>query len=225
MKKKSKTLLIYILTFVLFSNVSHGQDIYLLGGINFSKLGQQKDNTSSINREYRPGFHIGPAVAIKLNDHIDLSPALLFSLKREYDESTIYIPRFDNTNRSYRYDFKSSINDYYLDLPITLKFNFKLAEQKLYALAGPYVNLLLFDNSTTELFVDGEPMDLENQFEAKFSNRIDYGIQMGLGAQLKSYVIQATYDYGFYRTMKYEDLPIEDSSRNAVVRITLGYKF
>lgn len=225
MKKISKTLFIYILSFVLFSKIAHGQDIYLLGGINFSKLGQQKDNTSSINMEYRPGFHIGPAVAIKLNDHIDLSQTLLFSLKREYDESTIYIPRFDNTNTSNRYDFKSSINEYYLDLPITLKFNFKLGEQKLYALAGPYVNLLLFDNSTTELFVDGEAREMENQFEEKFSNRIDYGIQMGLGAQLKSYVIQATYDYGFYRTMKYDDIPVEVDNRNAVARFSLGYLF
>ena len=225
MKKISKTLLINLLSFVLFSNVSHGQDIYLLGGINFSKLGQQKDNTSSINREYRPGFHIGPAVAMKLNDHFDLAPALLFSLKREYSESTMYIPSFDNTNTSYRYDFKSSINAYYLDLPITLKFNFKLGEQKLYALAGPYVNLLLFDDTTTELFVDSEPTDMENQFEEKFSNRIDYGIQIGLGAQLETYIIQATYDYGFYRKIKYENIPVEASSRNAVARITLGYKF
>ncbi|WKV13225.1 porin family protein [Marivirga harenae] len=225
MSKISKTLLIYIVSFVLFSNVAHGQDIFLMGGVNFSKLGQQKDNTSSINREYRPGFHIGPAVAMKLNDHFDLIPSLLFSLKREYSESTIYIPRFDNTNASYRYDFKSSINEYYLDLPITLKFNFKLGEQKLYALAGPYVNLRLFDDSTTELFIDGEASEFENQFEAKFSNRIDYGIQVGLGAELKSYVIQATYDYGFYRTMKYEDIPFEESVRNAVARITFGYKF
>lgn len=225
MKKISKTLLIYILSSVLFSSIAYGQDIFLMGGVNFSKLGQQKDNASSINREYRPGFHIGPAVAVKLNDHFDLIPSLLFSLKREYSESTIYIPRFDNTNTSYRYDFKSSINAYYLDLPITLKFNFKLGEQKLYALAGPYVNLLLFDDTTTELFVDSEAREFENQFEAKFSNRIDYGIQVGLGAQLKSYLIQATYDYGFYRTMKYEDTQFKESVRNAVARITLGYKF
>jgi len=225
MSKINKTLLIYILSLVLFSNVSHGQDIFLLGGLNFSKLGQQKDNATSIYREYRPGFHIGPSVAIKLNDHFDINPALLFSSKREYSESTIYIPRFDNSNTSYRYDFKSSINEYYLDLPITLKFKFNVGEQKLYALAGPYVNVLLFDDSTTELFVDGERTEIENQFEGKFSNRIDYGIQMGLGVQLKSYVIQATYDYGFYRTMKYADLPLEESVRNAVARITLGYKF
>ncbi|WP_375579642.1 porin family protein [Marivirga tractuosa] len=225
MKKISKTLLIYILTFVLFSNVSYGQDIYLLGGINFSKLGQQKVNDSQVNRAYRPGFHIGPAIDIKLNDHFDLAPALMFSLKRENSESTIYMPSFDNTNTSNRYEFKSSVNEYYLDLPITLKFHFKLREQKLYALAGPYVNLLLFDNSTTELFVGGEPREMGNQFEGKFSNRIDYGIQMGLGVQLSSYVIQTTYDYGIYRSMKYEDTQFEESVRNAIARITLGYKF
>jgi hypothetical protein len=211
---------------VLFTNLSHGQNIYLLGGVNFSKLGQQKENSSSsVDRTYLPGFHIGPAVNLKLNDHFDLMPALLFSLKREKSESTIYIPSFDNPNTSYRYNFKSFANEYYLDLPINLKFKFNVDQLNLYALAGPYCNLLLFDKSTTELFVDGEPTEMENQFEGKFSNRIDYGIQIGIGAQLRSYMIQASYDYGFYRSMKYEEIQFDQSVRNSVVRLTLGYKF
>jgi hypothetical protein len=211
---------------VLFTNLSHGQNIYLLGGVNFSKLGQQKENSSSsVDRTYRPGFHIGSAVDIKLNDHFELMPALLFSLKREKSESTIYIPSFDNPNTSYRYNFKSSANEYYLDLPINLKFKFNVGELKLYALAGPYCNFLLFNNSSNELFVDGEPTEIENQFEGKFSNRIDYGIQIGLGAQLRSYVVQASYDHGLYRSMKYEDIQFEQSLRNSVARLTLGYRF
>jgi hypothetical protein len=211
---------------VLFTNLSHGQDIYLLGGVNFSKLGQQKDNSSSsVDRTYRSGFHIGPAVNIKINDHFDLMPALLFSLKREKSESTIYIPSFDNSNTSYRYNFKSSVNNYYLELPVTVQFKFNVGKLNLYALAGPYFNLLLFDNSTTKLFVDGQRTQMENQFEGKFSNRIDYGIQIGIGAQLRSYMIQASYDYGFYRSMKYEGIQFDQSVRNSVARLTLGYRF
>jgi hypothetical protein len=221
----SKTLVILILLLLLFSNLSQGQNIYIIGGINFSNLNQQKSNSNpNIDRTYKPGFQICSAIDIELNDHFDFMPGLLFSLKREYLESTSYFPSIDNSETNDTYHFKSSINEYYLDFPLTVKFNFNIGSLNLYALTGPYVNLLLFDQSATELFVNEELTEMENVIEGKFSNRIDYGIKIGLGAEMRSYIIQVSYDYGFYRSMKYDDIQFDQSVKNSVIRLSLGYK-
>jgi hypothetical protein len=221
----SKTLVIHILLSMLFSNLSQGQNIHIVGGINFSKLSQQKSNSyPNIDRSYRPGFQIGSVVDIELNDKFGFMPGLLFSLKREYQESTIYVPSLSSSDQIEYYHFKSSINEYYLDLPLAMKYNFIIDDLNFYVLAGPYLNLLLFDNTTTELYVNEEPTELGNTAEGKYSNRFDYGINIGFGIDLKSFVIQASYDYGFFRTMKYKEINFDQSVRNSVIRLTIGYR-
>ncbi len=60
--------------------------------------------------------------------------------------------------------------------------------------------------------------------QGDFNNKIDYGLNAGIGLEVKSYHIQPTYDYGFFRTLKYDDFESNNALRNSVVRLTSGYK-
>ncbi|GEM_PF-3000335 len=219
--------------FLMFAvaDFSYGQQIYLNGGVNISRLNQQKDNYNG-QSFFRPGFHVGSAIEIDLNNNFYFTPGIQFSLKREKSEYHYFVPDFEDptvsTTNTYR--FENFLNEYYLEIPMTVKFRFIVDDINFYALAGPYINLRLFDTSTSGFFVNEEPTDIENTFdlenaiEEKFVNRLDYGMNAGLGIEMKSFTIQASYDYGFYRVMKYENLVYDQSLRNSVVRLTFGYK-
>ncbi len=225
MKIVNKILTITVLISVLVSSPSVSQNVYILGGLNISQLNLNKQSSSE-QRSYRPGFQIGSAIDISINENLDFSPRLLFSLKREF--STIYIPGniFSPAHSgSDIYQFNSYANDYYLDLPLNIKYSFIMGNLRFFALAGPFFNLMLFDDSRTEVFINGEKEDvIFSTLPKKFSNRIDYGLNAGIGLDLKSYIIQASYDYGFFRTQKYKDFDFDNSLRNSVLRLTLGYK-
>lgn len=211
-------------TLLVITSQLQAQDFYLLGGINISKLGQAKyAGIQSTSREVRPGFHVGGAVDIPIKGKFSFMPNLLFCLKREYVESSIYYYPAEGFYDSGYMLWKSAINIFYLDVPLNLKYKFSLGNVDLHALAGPFINVRLFDRTKLELDTNIPGFTPGETLKENFSNRIDYGINVGIGVDFKVVSTQLTYDHGFYRTMKYEGFISDNPVRNSVLKLTVGY--
>lgn len=211
--------------FLLITSQLQAQDFYLLGGINVSKLGQTKhDEFGNLSRELRPGFHVGGAVDITIKGNFSFMPNLLFSLKREYIETIVYFAPMEEFEDFGFIQTKATINDFYLDMPLNLKYRFSLGNVDLHALAGPFINVQLFDRSNSEFNTNVSGFETGEPFKEKFMNRIDYGITAGVGVDFNVVSTQLTYDHGFYRKMKYEEIVYDNPVRNSVLKLTIGYK-
>ena len=86
--------------------------------------------------------------------------------------------------------------------------------------------MLIADKIKTEVYFDGSlvPDPNETTPEGKFSNRFDYGVNVGLGVKYKSYILKLKYDYGLYRKLKYENFENDNMHRNLVFSVSLGYR-
>lgn len=225
----NKRIISGIILFILILNCTStlAQSYYLLGGVNASKLGQPKDDVSSeVSRSIKPGFQLGPSVDFNINNHFSINPGLFFSFNREYIEAvtvleTPGVPFNDNIIMQ----ANTSAKEFYVDLPVNLKLKYSFANIDIFCLAGPYINLLLFDKTSAMVLMDGNLVpELEESGDEKFINRIDYGANFGLGLEFKSFLIQVSYDYGLYRKMRYNNFEDNNLYRNMVFRLGLGYK-
>lgn len=225
MGNKTKILAIVILLFICKCELLHGQSYYVSVGTNLSKLNQQKNEPSEeITRTLKPGLEIGPSVEFKLNRLLSINPGIYLSLKREYSEYSTIIEGTDPF-RDILFESNSSQNKFYIDLPISFKLEYSFNTFSIFCLSGPYINMLIADSDKTEVYFDGSLVPNPTEVgEEKFSNRFDYGVNLGVGVQFKSYILQLKYDYGLYHMLKYENFDDDITYRNLVFRITLGYK-
>ncbi|UZR96706.1 porin family protein [Chondrinema litorale] len=231
MKYLYSTLLLLFILSVQKASLLHAQNFYLTGGVNFSKLAQYKeDQALEPNRLLRPGFSIGSTVDLKISEKLSFMPSLLFSLKRETQEINYYLPAsfFDENDELgvVNVGYKSSINEFYLDVPLPLKMKLPIGKLDFYGIAGPYLGFFLFESSKTEYDPNLASLETEELQSEPFSNRLDYGIKLGAGLDLKSYLVQVSYDYGLYRKMKYEfeDFDVTQTLRNSFLNFTFAYK-
>ncbi len=218
--------LLFTILVIILANNSSAQEYYLIGGINISKLSQYK-NTSGYNesRTIQPGLQIGTGMDLKFNNYLSFMPQVLFSLKREKIISELKIPfSNDGSHIISNLKTKSQLKDFCLDIPLNLKLKYSFNKIDVFTFAGPYVSLLLFDNSTHESSLNDEPIEPES-FDEKFINRLDYGLNFGIGINTSSYLIYISCDSGLYREKKYEEVVMKNKFRNSIFKISLGYKF
>lgn len=200
------------------------QDFYLIGGTNISTLSKPNEQ-DNLDRNKQLGFQIGTIMDIKILNNFFFSPQANFTLKKEgYKQEVAFVIMPDNMSNTLHLKYTSQVNNYYIDLPLAFKYSFTLKNIELYPFAGPYVSLLLFDNSESEFYVDGVPQVIETEIEEKFINDLDYGVNIGLGLNYKAFLINVAADLGLYREMKYENFKTEQKFKNTVLKLSLGYK-
>ncbi len=231
MKYLYSTLLLLFILSVQKSSFLHAQNFYLTGGVNFSKFDQYKGGRNlEPNRLLRPGFSIGSTVDLKISEKLSFMPSLLFSLKRETQKMYYYMPAvvFDENDEFgvVNVGYKSTMNEFYLDVPMPLKMKLPIGKLDFYGIAGPYLGLFLFESSKTEYDPNLASLETEELQGEPFSNKLDYGIKFGAGLDLKSYLVQVSYDYGLYRKIIYEfeDFDVTQTLRNSFLNFTFAYK-
>ena len=214
-----------LLLVFLILNKSLAQEVYLIAGTNLSTLDLSNNDQDFIkSRIKQPGFQIGAAYELNIGNDFSFFPQAQFSLKREKTFTEIVFsinnPEDSNYNSTV---FKQEIqyNEYYLDIPLSFKYSFPIKEFNLNIIAGPYFNLLLFDNNKTNS--NGEEAT-EFKITEKFINRLDYGFNIGIGVNYKSIILNLSSAFGIYREMKYEELIIDNKVKNNILKLSVGYK-
>lgn len=188
---------------------SFSQTFGVKAGLNLTNLNVEDND---FDTKLNPGFHIGPMIDIPINEIFSFESGLFLTTKGlKYSE---------NDNNS---NYTSTINMYYIDVPLTAKLTHDLGSSKIYGIFGPYVGMGLNGKVKYEMTYDGNTVSEEE--DIKFGsdedlNRLDYGLTLGAGLELNSLLFGLSYDLGL-ANMSTDDNKIN----NRVLRLSVGYKF
>lgn len=139
------------------------------------------DASSTSDRKI--GFEAGIFGDFPINRFLSIQPEAVFSQKGGEETSE----QFGN----------SSITLNYVDVPLLLKINAPVDGMlQPYIFGGPYAGYLIEATSEAE----GESMEL-----TEFFNEIHYGLKVGLGINIGSFLIDARYDMGLADLYKEND--------------------
>ncbi|MBB3699559.1 outer membrane beta-barrel protein [Flammeovirga yaeyamensis] len=218
--------LLLLFTVTLFSNLATAQGFYIEAGTNLSDLNQPKENHIAPTK-YQLGYQIGASKDIPIKNNFSFFPKLMFAYKREYFEEYFYLPNDLGLNS--RYGFNTNTKEYHLEIPLNFKYKFDLKSSSVFILFGPYLNILISDNSKSELVINNipEPFDLGKM---SFSRNLDYGFNFGVGYQKKRFIVNASMDYGLYRDIsteysdEFSEFNTTYSNRNFTYRLQVGYQ-
>jgi len=174
-------------------------------GVTFSTITDQKDIKMKTNLTY--GFE----TEYYFTDKWSVAGGLLF------------------TNQGYKFDYYDGIdknssstakfNNYYATVPITVNY---------YVIEGLAVKVGIQPafRVKTQLKMGDAKLDLDDAMEVLFPtedvtiNKFDLSIPVGFSYEYNKFVFDARYNLGLTKLYK----GIEQSSRNSVITLTLGYK-
>lgn len=223
----------------------NAQGLFFVAGSNFSTINENYvptdirsgDISGSLPSIFAPdffieertkqmGFHIGVGNDFKIKDNFYFSPQVQLALKKEKYVSSYSYPGFnvvlDPVTNVYYYingfTSETQIENYYLDFPLNLKYSLPVGSMYIDILGGPFASVKLIDASETVMVPALEPYTVENNF----SNRLDYGFNLGMGLSYKALMINLTADLGFYRRMTYPSSV--ERVRNSALKLSVGYR-
>lgn len=221
MKKLTK-LFILVITLALTSQ-SFAQKVGIKAGLNLSTIDLKSIYiTKGESYEITPGFHLGPTFEIPFSNVFSLETSLLASTKG-------FRYTLDGSNSVSNYSGKVVVNILYIDLPITPKVTIDLGKLNFYGLAGPYIGIGLIGNARRTYTEDGktktenDKVNWENKSDSQGLKRLDYGLVLGIGIELKSFQFGLNYNHGIANlTGSIDD---KYALTNRVLALSFGYKF
>jgi Outer membrane protein beta-barrel domain len=217
MKNLAKLFPVILLTAMI--TASDAQTYMIKGGLNLSNmLFKDDDHMYSQDFKMNTGFHVGATIEIPLVDYVTLETGLLLSTKGYETEGNIG----DAT-------YKSSLDLYYLDIPITWKGYLNVGKTKVFAAIGPYVDIGLNGTDKIEITLNGQTETVEEKIdwgseeaEADFK-RMDMGLIFGGGIEFKQVQLGVSYNLGLVNILPYQGYGM--LVKNRVLSISLGYLF
>lgn len=194
------------------------QVIGIKGGLNLANMFAKSDSeTYSDEFNMKPGFHFGLTAEFPVEETTSFETGLLLSTKG-----------FKLDVAEDLYSQKSNVNLLYLDIPLLAKAYFNVGGTKIYGALGPYLGFGLSGKTKNEITYDGETeseeIDLKwGSSEDDDLKRLDFGLMVGAGTDIKSIELGLNYSYGLSNL---EATSEGDSKmKNRVLSISVGYKF
>jgi len=190
MKKLQILLVIGLLS--ISSTSLFAQKIGIKGGMNISKI-QSEDNmeTYGSNRNNKLGLNIGISTEFSLNKTFAIESGIIFDSKGFKVESQTFVGG--------NITAVNTLNLYYIDIPINAKYTIFDSSIKAFITAGPYIGIGLWGKNIVKVEHEGETKSVEKDIEwgeDDNPNRLDYGLNIGLGAEYKSFIFNVNYSYG-----------------------------
>jgi len=220
--KNLMRLLVAVIAITLATE-SFAQNFGIKAGLNLSNMIAKDDNDDySEDLKLNPGFHFGPIIEFPINDMFSFETGLLASTKG-------YRVSEEETYMGQTAKFEGKINLIYADIPLTAKVTFPLGGAKIYGAFGPYVGVGITGKTKAEMTVNGETETEEEAIEwgsdeeESDLKRLDYGLNIGLGLDINSFLIGASYGLGLANVSPYTEDGYTTSHR--VIGVSIGYKF
>jgi opacity protein-like surface antigen len=191
---------IFVFTNCISQNINYG----VKAGVNISSfVGRSIFNKSLI------GPQLGGFAEITFNDKLSVQPELLLSYQGAEAE-------YDKQNR-----FKISIN--YVNLPITVKYNFI---DKFSIFAGPQIGYLVKatvknkSNNKFEILNNSDETNIKDLYET-----IGYSFNLGLNYNISEEIFaDVRYNYGLSNITKGNSSLFGNGLKNNVIQISFGYR-
>lgn len=169
-------------------------------GLNLANLTNLEDSSM------KTGFHAGGFVEIKLNDKFAVQPELLYSTQ---GAKVKYTETYSGQSTTYKEKVKTG----YLNIPIMAKY---FVSDKFSLEAGPQIGFLMSAKDE----IGNETENIKKQLKST-----DFGLNIGLGYDFtESISANVRYNLGLSEVQK-EKLEGDESIKNSVFQLSLGYKF
>lgn len=194
-----------------FAQISFG----VKAGLNFAnRTSKDNDKSYSDNYKMKAGFHLGVVAEYSITEQIALQPGLLFSVKGfKEDQSSI----------SYK------INENYLEIPINAVYNMELGGIKVLIHAGPFLGYAISGKVRADKAVLGdngdqktEKLNIGNDSQKDFLKPIDFGLNIGGGAEINGIAVSLQYGLGIANIAP--NTSNGYTSRNNVIGLSVSYK-
>ncbi|WP_154856588.1 porin family protein [Cyclobacterium xiamenense] len=196
-------------------NNNPGPKFGIKGGLNLSQLYVEQPDVEDENM--KAGIHFGVFGKIPINSFVAVQPEVLYTnmgSKVSYGGSD-----FENRFGIETGEIRFNLN--YIQVPIALAVNVG----PLNIHAGPYLSYLLSANVKNWNSSELSP-NVVQQLDTKDFNRVDYGLVVGVGFDIKNVNVGARYNYGL-REVGNTNLAgnLTNNSKNGVGQIYLGFGF
>lgn len=212
-----------IIVYTITIQETFAQTFAVKGGVNLSNLRREiNDANNSNGYGLKAGFHLAATAEYDLSKWLSIeSGAVLNSKGSTINEkgSLLGVP----------VETEGDINLFYLDIPITAKAKFNVGGVQVFGTFGPYIGIGLAGRIKSETNIGGDiesindPVTWGSDIAESQFRRLDYGLLMGAGVEIKSIQIAATYGLGLANTSPSN--PGGVTLNNRVVSLSLGYKF
>ncbi len=215
-----KYLFIFLCFEILFSYKSNlnAQALKIRGGVNHANIhisGSDYINNDLIQPNI--GFQVGSILEFSLFKWMDVETGIILQ-NRGYK---LYIV-------SMAEDHIRSLNLYYIALPIHARKSFNIKGINMYTLLGPYFGIGFYGEKTNKNKWLGESYEYSKKIEwgsgTRLENdleRVDYGLDFGLGISLNRFNIGLEYKLGLANI--YPDEPYDRNYRNRVTGLSVDY--
>ena len=195
MKNLNKVLI--AISLLTLSTSLYSQRMTVKGGLNLSKIGFTTNDpylNEFFNDNIKPstGFNLGITSEFKIAKPLAIETGLIFSTKG-----------FMMTEMEETYKMKVKLNLYYIDVPLNLKVSQNIGKVKVYGTAGPYIGIGLLASLKMEETYSGET-HTDREFiviEDLGFKHLDYGVNAGIGVEIKAIQIGVNYGYGLQHFM------------------------
>lgn len=201
------SLLLLFITVQSFAQVKFG----VKAGLNLSNMTEKDDvHTYSNNYKMKTGFHLGVTAEFPISEFFSFEPALLYSTKGFIDKDL---------------DYKATASVNYLEIPMNAIYKINLGGTMMLISAGPYLGFALSGKyKGTEHGLDfDESINIGNNEDTDDIKALDYGLNIGVGVEIKQIIIGLQYGLGLANISTYTGEGSKSS--NKVIGISVGYKF
>ena len=181
----------------------------LKAGIGYNKVSNPLSNSFDFDANHQWGLMAGAMAAYQLNQQFDIQGELYYAHRGFTTD--IYVDM--NTDKAHDWNF----NLHYLCLPILVKYH--PFGSIVYVEAGPQVSLLVDSNNDVADYEEDVKFDTN-------TNKVDFGLVGGIGADLTSHVTaDLRYYHGLTKTWKGFNWKGFDGGKNRSIELSVGYWF
>jgi hypothetical protein len=198
---------IFALTNCISQNINYG----LKAGVNISSF------DGSITNKSLFGPQVGSFAEIILNDKLTIQPELLLSFQGAELEYSFRQNFYEPISQK-----RLKISLYYLNLPITVKYNFI---DKFSIIGGPQIGYLVKatqknKSNQFEILNSSDETDIKNLYET-----ISYSFNLGLNYIINEEMfVDVRYNYGLSNIMHGNSNLFGTGIKNNVIQFSIGYR-
>lgn len=215
---KLTALALIIAGILLLEGSAYGQSVGVKGGMNLSTLAMKNNYYRTFSGiSLRTGYHIGVTGDYPLNEFLWLESGLFLS-NRGYKNRD----RLPSSQLNAR---DPEINLFYLDIPVLAKIPFAVGNTKMYGQAGGYLGIGLYGDTNYSTFTSETILSSNRDIQWGSANdlkRLDYGLQVGLGVEIKAFHVGAFYSFGLANMSVNNENDFSMHNRN--ISVSLGYR-
>lgn len=217
---------------ISLSATAQKSSAYLKIGVNLANV-SIAGNGEVDDANQLTSFQVGFLGDLSIGEVFAIQPGLLFTGKGS---------KLQTGNPGDLTYYKSTVNPYYIELPVNAVFKFPLTPKttSLFVGGGPYIAMgiagkrkiegqvsgIAFNSKENIRFSNDDPstFDFEEGAGMGIMKRFDYGLNATIGLQINRGMLSVNYGYGLAKLQSGSNSSYDNDNKHRVLSLTAGFK-